>query len=67
MVAAVSVATAALPVAAQRDASASSARDLATATFAAGCFWCAEADFEKVPGVVDAVSGYMGGHVANPT
>jgi peptide-methionine (S)-S-oxide reductase len=39
----------------------------AVATFAAGCFWCAEADFEKVPGVVDAVSGYTGGRVANPT
>jgi peptide-methionine (S)-S-oxide reductase len=40
---------------------------LAVATFAAGCFWCSEADFEKVPGVVDAVSGYTGGRVANPT
>jgi methionine-S-sulfoxide reductase len=38
-----------------------------TATFASGCFWCTEADFEKVPGVVDAVSGYTGGRVANPT
>ncbi|MEJ2039136.1 MAG: peptide-methionine (S)-S-oxide reductase MsrA [Desulfosarcinaceae bacterium] len=38
-----------------------------TAVFAGGCFWCTEADFEKVPGVVDAVSGYTGGHVANPT
>jgi len=42
-------------------------RPLATATFAAGCFWCAEADFEQVPGVVDAVSGYTGGRAANPT
>jgi peptide-methionine (S)-S-oxide reductase len=42
-------------------------RPLAVATFAAGCFWCTEADFEKVPGVVDAVSGYTGGQVANPT
>lgn len=41
--------------------------NLATATFAGGCFWCTEADFEKVPGVVDAVSGYTGGKVANPT
>ena len=40
---------------------------MAVATFAAGCFWCAESDFEKVPGVVDAVSGYTGGRVANPT
>jgi peptide-methionine (S)-S-oxide reductase len=42
-------------------------RRLATAVFAAGCFWCSESDFEKVPGVVDAVSGYTGGRVANPT
>ncbi|MBE0617162.1 MAG: peptide-methionine (S)-S-oxide reductase MsrA [Proteobacteria bacterium] len=38
-----------------------------TATFAGGCFWCVEADFEKVPGVVEAVSGYAGGRVENPT
>ena len=40
---------------------------LAVATFAGGCFWCVEADFEKVPGVVEAVSGYTGGNVENPT
>ncbi len=40
---------------------------LAVATFAGGCFWCVEAGFEKVPGVVQAVSGYTGGHVENPT
>lgn len=40
---------------------------LRTATFAGGCFWCIEADFEKVPGVVKAVSGYTGGHTENPT
>ena len=38
-----------------------------TAVFAGGCFWCTEADFEKVEGVVDAVSGYTGGSVENPT
>jgi peptide-methionine (S)-S-oxide reductase len=38
-----------------------------TATFAAGCFWCTEEAFEKVPGVISAVSGYMGGKVKNPT
>jgi peptide methionine sulfoxide reductase msrA/msrB len=38
-----------------------------TAVFAGGCFWCTESDFEKVPGVLDAVSGYTGGTVANPT
>ena len=39
----------------------------AVAVFAAGCFWCAEADFAKVPGVLDVVSGYTGGRRANPT
>ncbi len=39
----------------------------ATAVFAMGCFWCAEADFEKVPGVVKVVSGYTGGRIAKPT
>jgi peptide methionine sulfoxide reductase msrA/msrB len=39
----------------------------AEAVFAGGCFWCTEADFEKVEGVIDAVSGYTGGRVANPT
>lgn len=38
-----------------------------TAVFAGGCFWCTEADFEKVPGVISAVSGYTGGTVPNPT
>ena len=39
---------------------------LAVATFAGGCFWCVESGFEKIPGVVEAVSGYAGGHVENP-
>ena len=39
----------------------------AEAVFAGGCFWCTESDFEKVPGVVEAISGYTGGRVANPT
>ena len=37
------------------------------ATFAGGCFWCVEADFEKIDGVIEAISGYTGGHVENPT
>ena len=41
--------------------------NLAVATFAGGCFWCVESGFEHVPGVVDAVSGYTGGHVEYPT
>ncbi|MEO1014946.1 MAG: peptide-methionine (S)-S-oxide reductase MsrA [Pseudomonadota bacterium] len=38
-----------------------------TAIFAGGCFWCVEADFEKLNGVVTAVSGYTGGTLENPT
>lgn len=37
------------------------------ATFAGGCFWCIEADFEKLPGVIKVISGYTGGNKANPT
>jgi len=37
------------------------------AVFAGGCFWCTESDFEKVDGVIEAISGYTGGHVPNPT
>jgi peptide methionine sulfoxide reductase msrA/msrB len=40
---------------------------LQTATFAGGCFWCVQTDFEKVKGVVKVISGYTGGHVENPT
>ncbi len=34
---------------------------------AGGCFWCVESDFEKLDGVIEAVSGYSGGHLDNPT
>jgi len=37
------------------------------ATIGGGCFWCTEAVLERIDGVVDVVSGYMGGHVDNPT
>ncbi len=43
------------------------AAQTATAIFAGGCFWCLEADFDKLPGVIDTESGYTGGTVANPT
>ena len=42
-------------------------KNLATATLAGGCFWCVESDFEKVPGVVEAISGYTDGRGGNPT
>jgi peptide methionine sulfoxide reductase msrA/msrB len=41
--------------------------NLSVATFAGGCFWCTESDFEKVPGVVKVISGYIGGSQPNPT
>ncbi len=37
------------------------------ATFAGGCFWCIEEIFQQTEGVIDAISGYTGGHVKNPT
>lgn len=43
------------------------AQTTGTAIFAGGCFWCVEADFDRVPGVVGTVSGYTGGTVENPT
>ncbi len=45
----------------------SQAQGLKTLTVAGGCFWCVEADFEKVSGVKEAVSGFTGGSVENPT
>ncbi|NQT93622.1 MAG: peptide-methionine (S)-S-oxide reductase MsrA [Lentisphaerae bacterium] len=41
--------------------------EVETVTFGAGCFWCTEAVFERIDGVLSAVSGYMGGTVPNPT
>ncbi|TNF62825.1 MAG: peptide-methionine (S)-S-oxide reductase [Rhodobacteraceae bacterium] len=42
------------------------AAETRTAVFAGGCFWCVEADFERIDGVVEAVSGYTGGTTENP-
>jgi peptide-methionine (S)-S-oxide reductase len=39
----------------------------AVATFAGGCFWCVESDFDHVPGVISTTSGYTGGQVAKPS
>lgn len=48
------------------DSAGKSAKE-AVATLAGGCFWCTEAVFERMKGVNDVVSGYIGGHVKNPT
>jgi peptide-methionine (S)-S-oxide reductase len=39
----------------------------ASAIFAGGCFWCVEADFDKIDGVISTTSGYIGGRTASPT
>ena len=56
-----------LAMSAPTAASAAADGGLAVATFAGGCFWCVESDFDQVPGVVDTISGYTGGTVENPT
>lgn len=43
------------------------AEGLERAVFAGGCFWCMEADFQRLDGVVEATSGYTGGHLPNPS
>ena len=43
------------------------AQEKATAIFAGGCFWCVEADFDKVDGVLETISGYTGGTTENPS
>ncbi|MBF7729156.1 peptide-methionine (S)-S-oxide reductase MsrA [Pseudomonas sp. N040] len=48
-------------------ASAPAPADYAEAVFAGGCFWCTEADFDKLPGVMQTTSGYTGGQLPNPS
>lgn len=62
-----SIMLAAAAAAAGSAGAAQPADDLDTAYFAAGCFWCSESDFEKVDGVTEVISGFMGGHTENPT
>ena len=49
------------------EAQSASTGDTQTAIFAGGCFWCVESDFDHVPGVLETISGYTGGHLENPT
>lgn len=49
------------------DLSASISNPTETATLAGGCFWCLEAVFQRMKGVVNVTSGYMGGQTVNPT
>jgi peptide-methionine (S)-S-oxide reductase len=44
-----------------------STNQIETATFGGGCFWCMEAVYERLPGVLSVTSGYAGGHTTNPT
>lgn len=56
----------AAPVAAAEPPSGTASADTAVAIFAGGCFWCMEPPYDKLPGVKSTVSGYIGGHVADP-
>src|SRR5215216_393084 len=55
------------PAVAQNASAPAAAAKTAVATFAGGCFWCVESDFDKVKGVISTTSGYIGGRNANPT
>jgi len=68
---ALAASTASKPAATSTPAAATTAAPakvaLQTATFAGGCFWCVETDFEQRPGIVSVVSGFTGGQKLNPT
>jgi peptide-methionine (S)-S-oxide reductase len=55
------------PSAAQAPQPAPPSDNAGVAIFAGGCFWCTEADFDKLPGVLETTSGYIGGHIDNPS
>ncbi len=67
LAAALALLTGGLHASAQPSVPATNGGKTASAVFAGGCFWCMEADFEKLPGVLSAESGYTGGTAANPT
>jgi len=60
------VTTPSVQASSEADVSKTSMSGTDTAIFAGGCFWCIESDFEKLPGVIEAVSGYSGGRTNNP-
>jgi peptide methionine sulfoxide reductase msrA/msrB len=53
--------------AAERETMKKKSKNLEVATFAGGCFWCVESDFEKFDGVAEVISGYTGGYKEDPT
>jgi peptide-methionine (S)-S-oxide reductase len=55
------------PARTQQKAAAPPQQGLEVATFASGCFWCTESDFDKVDGVRETISGFMGGKTKSPT
>ena len=66
-VAALAVAACNSPASAEKPVTLAVPSGAATAIFAGGCFWCTESDFEKLPGVISAESGYTAGQTVNPS
>jgi peptide-methionine (S)-S-oxide reductase len=66
-VAALAVAACNSPASAEKAVPLAVPSGAATAIFAGGCFWCTESDFEKLPGVISAESGYTAGQTVNPS